>query len=409
MKNVIVGQSGGPTAVINASLAGVAVAAMAAGCGVYGMKNGIQGFCRGPVREAVVDLAAALPDEAAVRLLKGTPAAVLGSCRRRLPAAEKDPALYRDIFARLEELDVGYFFYIGGNDSMDTILKLHDYGASIGSPIRFVGVPKTIDNDLAVTDHTPGYGSAARYIAAVTKELIADSLVYDEKRVTLVEIMGRNAGWLTGAAALAAGDDCPGPDLLYLPETPFDTEAFIARVAQLQQKRQSIVVALSEGIRDADGAYVCETAGVGGQTMDVFGHRQLSGAANVLSAVLAARLGAKCRAVELSTMQRCAAHLASGADIAEAFAAGEAAVRAALAGVGGHMVVLRCTRADGYTCRCETADIHDIANAEKTVPVEWIDTENATVTPEFLAYVRPLITGEAAAVWQDGLPVHFTL
>ncbi len=402
-KNSIVGQSGGPTAVINASLAGVAAAAMAAGGRVYGMQHGVQGLARGEV----LALEPLLNSADAIDLLKTTPAAFLGSCRRRLPAAQDDPEAYRTLFRRLEELEIGAFYYIGGNDSMDTIQKLHDYGAAIGSPIRFVGVPKTIDNDLAVTDHTPGYGSAARYIATVMKELIADSLVYDEKRVTLVEIMGRNAGWLAGAAALAAGPDCPGPDLLYLPETPFDPEDFIARVAALQNTRQSVVVALSEGIRLADGRYVCELNADEAQ-IDVFGHRQLSGAAATLSAMLSTRLGAKCRAIELSTMQRCAAHLASATDLEEAFAAGQAAVQAAQRGESGVMVTLQRTAQQPYACSCGLADVHGIANAEKTVPPEWIDTERASVTPAFLEYVRPLIQGQPQLCWQDGLPRHFS-
>ena len=407
-KNFIVGQSGGPTAVINASLAGVAAAALehcrVNGGIVYGMQHGIQGFARGEV----VDLGAQLATDDAIALLKTTPAAALGSCRRRLPAAADEPAVYEDIFRRLEELDIGYFFYIGGNDSMDTIQKLHDWGAAHGSDIRFVGVPKTIDNDLAMTDHTPGYGSAARYIATVMKELLCDSLVYDEKRVTIVEIMGRNAGWLAGAAALCADEECAGPDLLYLPETPFDVEGFVHRVAELQQVRKSVVVAISEGIRLDDGRYVCELSNTSA-SVDVFGHRQLSGAGNTLSAILSSRLGAKCRAVELSTMQRCAAHLASGADVEEAFAAGAAGVKAALAGESGVMVTLVRAEGDEYACRCETADIHSIANAEKTVPLEWIDTENATVTEEFLNYARPLILGESHPVWSNGIPKHFVV
>lgn len=407
-KNFIVGQSGGPTAVINASLAGVAAAALehcrANGGVVYGMQHGIQGFARGEV----VDLGAQLPDEAAIALLKTTPAAALGSCRRRLPAAADEPQVYEDIFRRLEDLNIGYFFYIGGNDSMDTIQKLHDWGAEHGSAIRFVGVPKTIDNDLAMTDHTPGYGSAARYIATVMKELLCDSLVYDEKRVTVVEIMGRNAGWLAGAAALSADEECAGPDLLYLPETPFDVEGFVRRVEELQKVRKSVVVAISEGIRLDDGRYVCELSNTSA-SVDVFGHRQLSGAGNTLSAILSSRLGAKCRAVELSTMQRCAAHLASGTDVEEAFAAGAAGVKAALAGESGVMVTLVRAAGSEYSCSCTTADIHAIANEEKTVPLAWIDVDNATVTQEFLDYARPLILGESAVVWQGGIPKHFVV
>lgn len=399
-KNILVGQSGGPTAVINASLAGVAAAAADAGCRLYGMCHGIQGLARGEV----LDLSACL-DADTRALLQATPAAWLGSCRRRLPAAADDPAPYQAIFDRLRALEVGAVLYIGGNDSMDTIQKLHDYGAAVGSDIAFVGAPKTIDNDLTVTDHTPGYGSAARFIAVTMKELIADSLVYDERRVTLVEIMGRNTGWLAGAAALAADGDGPGPDLLYLPETPFDTEDFLGRVKRLQAARKSVVVALSEGLRTADGRYVCELAARPEQE-DVFGHRQLSGAAGCLSALLGRRLGTKCRAVELSTMQRCAAHLASGVDVAEAFAVGRAGVQAALEGRSGVMVTLQRTRQDPYACSCGFADVHGIANAEKTVPLDWIDTENCGVRAPFLDYLRPLIQGAPPLHWRDGLPRH---
>ncbi len=398
-KNFIVGQSGGPTAVINASLAGVVSSALdicSDGAKIYGMRHGIQGFADGDI----VELGPRLSDPAASELLKHTPAAALGSCRRRLPDPQKQPDVFEALFARLRQLDIGYFFYIGGNDSMDTIQKLSDYAQTVDSVIRFIGIPKTIDNDLALTDHTPGYGSAARYIACVMKELIADSLVYEEKRVTLVEIMGRNAGWLAGAAALSAGTDCPGPDLLYLPETPFDIDDFVARVEALQTKRKSVVVALSEGIKLEDGRYVCELS-ASDEEADVFGHRQLSGAAATLCSILKQRLGAKCRAIELSTMQRCAAHISSQTDVDEAFAAGKAGVEAAVAGKTGCMIVLTRDPDVPYRFGCSAADIHGIANAEKTVPLEWIDTEHATVTPQFIEYALPLIGGK--------LPDHFVL
>lgn len=401
-KNIIVGQSGGPTAVINASLAGVAAAARTGGGKLYGMRHGVQGL----EREEVTELGPLLQNEGALTLLQTTPAAFLGSCRCRLPLPQQDPHRYEAIFGRLRALDIGGFLYIGGNDSMDTIQKLHDYGAATGSGITFVGVPKTIDNDLPLTDHTPGYGSAARYIATTIKELVADSLVYDERRVTLVEIMGRNAGWLAGAAALARGADCPGPDLIYLPETPFDPTAFTERVSRLLAARKSVVVALSEGIRLADGRYVCEL-GTSAESVDVFGHRQLAGAASSLSALLRTELGAKCRAVELSTMQRCAAHLASATDLAEAFAVGEAAVAAARAGTGGVMVTLQRTGEAPYACACGLADVHQVANREKKVPADWIDTAHAGVAPAFLRYLRPLIQGQPPLQWQDGLPLHF--
>lgn len=250
--NVIVGQSGGPTAVINSSLAGVFKTAKDRGAGkVYGMLHGVQGL----LEEKVVDLSEHIRSDLDIDLLKRTPSAFLGSCRYKLPEIKDDRAVYDKIFEILDKLGVDYFFYIGGNDSMDTIKKLSDYAILNGSKIRFMGVPKTIDNDLAVTDHTPGFGSAAKYIASITKEVIRDGLVYDEQNVTLIEIMGRNAGWLTGAAALATGEDCEGPDMLFLPEITFDVDAFMKKVAEIHKKKKSVVIAISEGVKVADGRY----------------------------------------------------------------------------------------------------------------------------------------------------------
>ena len=320
--NVIVGQSGGPTAVINSSLAGVFKTAKDRGAGkVYGMLHGVQGL----LEEKVVDLSEHIRSDLDIDLLKRTPSAFLGSCRYKLPEIKDDRAVYDKIFEILDKLGVDYFFYIGGNDSMDTIKKLSDYAILNGSKIRFMGVPKTIDNDLAVTDHTPGFGSAAKYIASITKEVIRDGLVYDQQNVTLIEIMGRNAGWLTGAAALATGEDCEGPDMLFLPEITFDVDAFMKKVAEIHKKKKSVVIAISEGVKVADGRYVCElTDNI--DYVDAFGHRQLTGTARFLAEKISKEVGCKTRAIEFNSLQRCASHIVGRVDITEAYQVGGAAV-----------------------------------------------------------------------------------
>ena len=331
--NVIVGQSGGPTAAINSSLAGVYRTAKDRGAKkVYGMLHGIQGL----MQEKYIDLSDHIKTELDAELLKRTPAAFLGSCRYKLPAIHEDQSVYEKIFAILDKLDIEAFIYIGGNDSMDTIKKLSDYAIITGHPTRFVGCPKTIDNDLALTDHTPGFGSAAKYIGTSMKEIIRDSfcLEYSKGLVSIVEIMGRNAGWLTGACALAAGEDCEGPDMIYLPELPFDIAEFGRRVRELLEKKPSVVVAVSEGIRTADGKYVCEL-GNSVDFVDAFGHKQLSGTASYLASYIAGEIGCKTRAIELSTLQRSASHCSSRVDILEAYQVGGAAVKAADEGDSG--------------------------------------------------------------------------
>ena len=403
-KNLIVGQSGGPTAVINSSLYGVVSEGMRhpeAIEHVYGMINGIEGFLNG----TVLDFAEALPGEK-LDGLKVTPGAYLGSCRYKLPESLEDP-VYPRLFKKFEEMNIGWFFYIGGNDSMDTIKKLSDYAIIFGHAIRFIGCPKTIDNDLALTDHTPGYGSAAKYIGTSMKEIIRDSfcLEYEKGVVSIVEIMGRNAGWLTGAAALAKGEDCLGPDLIYLPELPFDIEAFSEKVKDLLAKKPSVVVAVSEGIRLADGRYVCEL-GQSVDFVDAFGHKQLSGTANYLASYIAGEFGCKTRAIELSTLQRSASHCASRVDILEAYQVGGAAVKAADEGDSGKMVVLQRLSDDPYQCGTEVKDVHKIANDEKVVPREWVTEDGSYVTDDFVSYVRPLIQGDVSPVMVDGIPRH---
>jgi 6-phosphofructokinase len=402
--NVIVGQSGGPTSVINSSLVGVFKTAKDRGADkVYGMLHGIKGLLDGQY----VDLSEKIKTDIDIDLLKRTPSSFLGSCRYKLPEIKGNEDVYEKIFKTLDELNVKYFFYIGGNDSMDTIKQLSDYGAMVGSDISFMGVPKTIDNDLAVTDHTPGFGSAAKYIAATMKEIIRDGLVYDYPTITIVEIMGRNAGWLTAAAALAKGEDCEGVDMIYLPEKVFDIDSFMKAVKERSEEGRSMVIAISEGIKVADGRYVFELSDHV-EFVDAFGHKQLAGSAKFLANKIGSELGIKTRAVELSTMQRCAAHMTSRTDITEAFNVGGAAVKAAFEGESGRVVVLKRISDDPYMCITETHDVHDIANVEKKVPLEWI-TDDDYVTEDLIRYIRPLIQAELSPIMVDGLPRHLNV
>ena len=402
--NVIVGQSGGPTAAINSSLAGVYRTAKDRGANkVYGMLHGIQGL----LEEKYIDLSEHITNELDAELLKRTPAAYLGSCRYKLPEIHENMALYDKIFEILYKLDIEAFIYIGGNDSMDTIKKLSDYAIIKGHPQKFIGCPKTIDNDLALTDHTPGFGSAAKYIGTSVKEIIRDSfcLEYSKGLVTIVEIMGRNAGWLTGAAALAQGEDCQGPDMIYLPELTFDLDDFMARIHKLLETKTSVVVAVSEGIKLADGRYVCEL-GQSADFVDAFGHKQLTGTASYLANYVAAEVGCKTRAIELSTLQRSASHCSSRVDILEAYQVGGAAVKAADEGDSGKMVVLVRHSDDPYQCGTEVKDVHKSANDERLVPREWVNEEGTYVTEDFVTYVRPLIQGDVSPVMVDGIPRH---
>lgn len=403
--NVIVGQSGGPTSVINSSLVGVFKTAKDRGAGkVYGMLHGIKGLLDGQY----VDLSEHIKTDLDIDLLKRTPSSFLGSCRYKLPEICDNRDVYDQIFAKLKELDIEAFFYIGGNDSMDTIKKLSDYAVLVNSDIKFMGVPKTIDNDLATTDHTPGYGSAAKYIAAVTKEIIRDGLVYDYPTITIMEIMGRNAGWLTAATALSKGEDCEGVDMIFLPEVSFDIDKFMERVKSLSQQKSSIVIAISEGIKLEDGRYVFELADHVEFT-DAFGHKQLSGSAKFLADKIGAELGVKTRAIELSTLQRCAAHMTSRVDITEAFQVGGAAVKAAFEGESGRVIVLDRVSEDPYICTTSSQDVHKIANIEKKVPLDWITNDGTFVSDELVHYIRPLIQAELSPVMVDGLPRHLKL
>ena len=405
--NVIVGQSGGPTAVINSSLAGVYKNAMERGYNkVYGMRYGIQGF----IDEQYIDMSDYVKNELDLELLKRTPSAFLGTCRYKLPEIHQDKAVYERIFALLDKMDIEVFIYIGGNDSMDTIKKLSDYALLTGAKQKFVGCPKTIENDLAITDHTPGFGSAAKYIAASTKEIIRDALgfSYKKKNVTIIEIMGRNAGWLVGASALSKGEDCDGPDLIYLPEVPFDLDNFVAKVDSLLQQKDVVVVAVSEGIRTAEGKYVCEFT-AGSESKDAFGHIQMTGTAAFLANLINQKLGCKTRGVEFSTLQRAAAHLASKVDVDEAYMVGGATIKAADEGSTGVMAVIDRVSDDPYQSATGVYDVHRIANDEKVVPRNWINEEGDGVTEEFIEYVRPLIQGHYNPMMVDGLPRHLVM
>ena len=389
-KNVIIGQSGGPTAVINSSLAGVYKAAISLGAEkVYGMQYGIEGL----LKEEMLELNVLLNDRMSIELLKRTPSSYLGSCRYKLPDPDVDASPFVKLFTLFDKYDICALFYIGGNDSMDTIAKLSRYGAQVGSPVRFIGVPKTIDNDLCLTDHTPGYGSAAKYIATILKEVIRDSSVYNIRSVTVAEIMGRHAGWLAGAACLAGGDDCEGPDLILLPEVPFDADRFLARVDELQKSKPNVIIAASEGVKTADGTYLCDLVSTAGQ-LDAFGHKAiLSGTSRYLSDLI----------------QRCASHLASRTDVNEAYAVGGAAAAAAFAGETGKMISLKRISNYPYQCITEAVDVQKVANLEKKVPLDWITPDGMQVTAAFEEYARPLILDEVTPVYVNGTPRHIRL
>ena len=405
-KNAIVGQSGGPTSVINSSLAGVYESCKRRGAGkVYGMMHGVAGL----LERRVCVLDDKLKSAMDIELLKRTPSSYLGSCRYKLPDPDTDSTPFVKLFTLFDKYDICAVFYIGGNDSMDTIAKLSRYGDRVGSSVRFIGVPKTIDNDLCLTDHTPGYGSAAKYIATILKEVIRDSSVYDIRSVTVAEIMGRHAGWLAGAACLAGGDDSEGPDLILLPEVPFDQDKFLAKVDALQRVKPNVIIAASEGVKTADGTYLCDLVSTAGQ-LDAFGHKAvLSGTSRYLSELIHDKLNCKSRAIEFSTLQRCASHLASRTDVNEAYAVGGAAAAAAFAGESGRMIALERISSYPYQCIAKSVDVQQVANLEKKVPLEWVNADHTAMTDEFLAYALPLVQAELTPIYVEGLPHHIYL
>ena len=413
----VVGQSGGPTAAINASLAGVietCVGNTDTITKLYGMRNGIEGF----LEERLVELNPLFTAEDGSADRKGaliplmqTPASALGSCRKKLPKPAEDPGFYEKLISLFRKYDIRYFFYIGGNDSMDTVAKLAEYLRTSDYEMRVMGVPKTIDNDLMGTDHTPGFGSAAKFIATEMQEIVRDCAVYTVKAVTIVEIMGRDAGWLTAAAALPNLVSGAGPDYVYLPEVPFDMDAFFGDVARAFEKHPNVVIAVSEGARFADGHYVGE--GTQSGAVDVFGHKYLEGTAKTLENAVKAKFGCKVRSIELNLPQRCGAHIASARDLSEASLCGQQAVLSAIEGTTGAMIAMERFEnrdfPDGYGCRYVPKEIAGIANAVRVVPREWIVPENNNVTDECLSWILPLIQGEVQTVWKDGLPAHFVI
>ena len=399
-KNVIVGQSGGPTAVINASLYGVVYEALMQkeqiGT-VYGMINGIEGF----LADTIMDMNS-VEQSGELELIKTTPGSFLGSCRYKLPEDLKDD-VYPLLFKKFEEYSIGYFFYIGGNDSMDTVSKLSRYAAISGSEICFIGIPKTIDNDLVLTDHTPGFGSAAKYVASTVREIAIDASVYDNKKsVTIVEIMGRHAGWLTAASVLARKFENDNPVLIYLPESAFNTDTFIEDVKKALEHTSNLVVCVSEGINDGNGTFICELASDVG--VDTFGHKMLTGSGKYLENLVKEKLGVKVRSIELNVNQRCSSSMISATDQEEAIQAGISGVHFALDGITGKMIAFHRTEGADYSINYVPEEVNLICNQEKTVPPEWITGNGSDIGQAFIDYALPLIQGIVNVPEENGLP-----
>jgi len=403
--NAVVGQSGGPTAAINATLSGVIAGELSKmsenGGTLYGMKHGIDGM----LKEELWELNGIFSNEENLELLKMTPGAALGSCRTKLPNPEEDIVFYEKLFGIFEKYGIGRFYYIGGNDSMDTANKISKYADMVGYEFSAIGVPKTIDNDLCGTDHTPGFGSAAKFIATTIAELRRDTAVYAQKAVTVVEIMGRDAGWLTAAAALADTSNGVGADLIYLPELPFSFERCCEDIKKCWEKHSDIIIAISEGVKYENGEYL----GADGSRKDKFGHVSLSGTAKVLSERIKAELGCKVRAIELNTPQRCALHIASKTDIDESAGVGNAAVQAAYNGASGVMAAYIRISDAPYTVKYEMLKVSEIANQVKAVPREYINERGNNITEAGRTYLKPLIIGEVAPIFENGIPKHFVM
>lgn len=398
-KNCIVAQSGGPTTVINSSLCGVIKAAMESSQidRIYAANYGIQGLMKGNI----MDLTDVCMEE--VELLKCTPSSALGSCRYMLKNWEDSSEEYERIFRIFKEYEIGYFFYIGGNDSMDTVDKLSRYAEHINSDIRIMGVPKTIDNDLYGTDHTPGFGSSAKYIAASIMEIARDGATYDKPVVNIIEVMGRNAGWLAAASVLAKKDVIGAPDLIYLPEMEFSIDKFTSDVENCRKEKKQITVVVSEGIKDSNGIYIAEYNS--GKEVDAFGHIKMGGVAGILGDVIKDMIsGARVKTIEFDVLQRCGMHFASGTDVEEAYRCGYSAVEYALKGETGKMVILQRTSDKPYICSTGLMPVSEVANREKKVPLSWITPEGNFVTQEAIDYIQPLVMGEVDIRIEDGLP-----
>lgn len=403
--NIVVAQSGGPTCAINASLAGV----FKRGCKsdkidrIYGSINGINGI----IRQNLVDLFDYIKSEEDIKLLINTPSTALGSCRYKLAECEKDESDYKKIVECLKKYDIGMFFYIGGNDSMDTVMKLSAYFSENNIDIKVIGIPKTIDNDLCGTDHSPGFGSAAKYVAATMQEIIRDSRVYSVKSVTIVEIMGRHAGWLTASSCCLRTNGEIAPHLIYLPEVHFSTEKFLEDVKRIQSEHDAVIVAVSEGVRTEDGSFAAEE--FQSQKSDAFGHQYLSGIGKCLENIVSKELNCKVRSIELNVMQRCSSHIASLTDLCESEEIGEAAVEAALDGKTGRMMCYNRDSNSPYKMHIGDISVFDTANKEQYFPIEWINSEHNNVTDEALEYFLPLIQGETETKMKNGMPVHFVI
>lgn len=393
----IFGQSGGPTTANNAIAAGVFYEAFSHDCitGVYGAAHGIRGI----LDNRIYDMNKEDPYE--IELLKTTPSSALGSVRYKLKSYEEDESEYIKILDLFKKHNVRYFIYNGGNDSMDTCNKVSKYMQRVGYECRILGVPKTIDNDLMGTDHCPGFGSAAKYVATSIMEVYHDARVYDTGMITILEIMGRHAGWVTGAAALAANKG-NGPDLIYLPEVPFNMEQFLYDAESLYKENGKVIVAISEGIMDSSGKYIAEMGS--NLSQDAFGHVLLGGTACVLASIVKGNFAKKVRTIEFSLLQRCAAHIASLTDINEAYAAGKAAVRYAVDGMTDYMVAFERTESSEYKCNIKLVNLNDVANYEKKVPREWINEDGNGLTGEFIKYALPLIQGQVDVPFEQGLP-----
>ena len=398
---VLIGQSGGPTSVINASALGCIETAMASAnvTKVYGAAHGI----KGAFNDEIYDLTQ--EDPAELSLMRYTPSSVLGSCRYKLADFMVDDTDYKRILDIFKKYDIRYFFYIGGNDSMDTSSKISSYLSQHDYECRVIGIPKTIDNDLAITDHCPGYGSAAKYIATTFMEVSRDAKVYDRGSITVIEVMGRNAGWLTAASALAGIKyKDHGPDLVYLPEVPFDMSNFLSDVSRVYEEQGDVLVAVSEGIKDKNGTYIVSYFSDQTKEKDAFGHAKMGGLAANLAEYANAKLKAKVRGIELSLLQRCAAHLASATDVEEAYMAGKAAFEAAEAGVTDKMITFEREPGEIYKCKTGLVYLVEVANAEKKVPREWINEAGNGVLQPFIDYALPLINGEVDRPTENGLP-----
>lgn len=402
-KNILVGQSGGPTAVINASLYGVITGAMAhpdAIDRVYGMVHGVEGFLSGHY----MDLSDTLDSED-LQILKQTPAAYLGSCRFKLPE-NLDASIYGLLFEKFHALDIGIFLYIGGNDSMDTVDKLSRCAKLRHEEISFIGAPKTIDNDLPMTDHTPGYGSAAKYVASTLREICLDASVYQKPAVTIIELMGRNAGWITAAGCLARRYQGDNPLFIYMPEVPFEMERFFSDLEEALGKQPNVVVCVSEGIQDKAGKLICEYSNEA--QIDTFGHKMLTGCGKLLESYVRNRFQVKVRSVELNVNQRCSGLITSETDVREAVEVGRKAVELGLKGESGKMITFLRSSEAGYHVEYGMTDVRNVCNKEKRFPVDWILENHRDIGPEFLEYALPLIQGEPALVMEEGLPRYIS-